>query len=66
MTIKVLERREYIPPVFQVKCSRCTSLLEYQKEDIKASSDQRDQRTFYSVACPVCKVSISVSTNPYQ
>jgi hypothetical protein len=64
MTIKVLERREYVPPVYQVKCPKCTSVLEYGRDDVKTFSDQRDQRTTYSIDCPVCKMGIPVNNKP--
>ncbi len=51
-------KRGYRREIERVTCSNCHSVLEYQKDDIKSSSQYNQDE--YWIVCPVCNAAINV------
>lgn len=51
-------KRGYRREIERVTCPRCHSLLEYNEDDIKNSSQYNQEE--YWIVCPVCNTPIDV------
>lgn len=50
--INIIERHEYVEPQYRFKCSKCGSIADITKDEVKAGGVQWD--SYYRFECPVC------------